>query len=67
MNWTEKVVLAMLVTIGATAMDTGLMEERRKQFEARFGVKITNEVIVSVINKIRASLDRGSEQVVIDG
>lgn len=67
MNQAEKVALAMLVTIGATAMDTGLMEEKKKQFEARFGVKITNEIIVSVINKIRASLDRGSEQVVIDG
>jgi len=57
----------MLITIGATAVDTGLMEERKKQFETRFGVKITNEIITSVINKIRVSLDRGSEQVVIDG
>ena len=67
MNWEERVALAMLVTIGATAVDTGLMEERKKQFETRFGVKITNEIITSVINKIRVSLDRGSEQVVIDG
>ena len=67
MNREERVALAMLITIGATAVDTGLMEERKKQFETRFGVNITNEIITSVINKIRVSLDRGSEQVVIDG
>ena len=64
MSWQERVALAMLVTIGATAVDTGLMAEKREQFEKRFGVVIDNDVIVSVINRMETMLN-GSEDVVI--
>lgn len=52
----EKAALAMLVTLGATAMDTGLMEEKRRQFENRFDVVISDEVIVGVIKKMELML-----------
>lgn len=66
MTEAEKVALALLVTLGATAVDSGMMEDTKKKFEQRFGVAITDDVIVSVINKVKGTLD-GFETVVIGG
>jgi hypothetical protein len=61
----EKVALGLLVTVGATAVDCDVVGEKKKQFEDKFGVVITREVIASVIVKI-GDLLAGSETVVID-
>jgi len=62
-KYAEQVALAFLVTLGATALDSGMMEEKRRLFERRFGVEITDKNIVSVIKQVRHMLS-GSEEVV---
>ena len=64
MTQAEKAALGLLVTVGATAVDCGVVDDKKKEFENKFGVTITDEVIASVIVKI-GDLLSGSETVVI--
>lgn len=64
MTKAEKVALGLLVTIGATAVDCDAVEDKKKEFEDKFGVAITHDVIASVIVKV-GDLLAGSETVVI--
>jgi hypothetical protein len=64
LNREEKVALALMTTLGATAMDCNVSEAKIKEFEAKFGVHITGETVARVINKI-GNLLSGSESVVI--
>lgn len=61
----EKVTLAFLTTIGATALDLGAAEDKKKQFEDKFGTKITTRAVVSVVKKV-GDLLAGSESIIID-
>jgi len=65
LNSEEKVALAFLATIGATAVDSGVTEDKRKQFENKFGTRITPRVVASVVKKM-ADLLSGSETIIID-
>ena len=58
--------MAMLSTLGATALDSGLAVEKCRQFEERFGVKLTEAMVVTVIDKLAHALN-GSEQIIIEG
>lgn len=63
MTRTEIVTMALLTTLGATALDAGVAKV--EEFETRFGVKITTDVVVGVFKKI-ADLLSGQEPVIID-
>lgn len=65
MSREEKAALALLVTLGATALDCQAAEVKLKEFENRFGVCIDTHTITSVIKKVGGSLS-GSETVDID-
>ena len=65
LNQREKATLALLVTVGATAMDCGVTDVKKREFEEKFGVKIATGDVTSVINKV-ADLLSGSENVIID-
>lgn len=60
----EKVALAFLTTLGATALDLGVAEDKKKQFEDKFGSEITTDAIVSVVKKV-GDLLAGSENIII--
>lgn len=62
MRWGERVTLAMLATVGATAMDTAFGRQVRERFESKFNVKIDDETIASVVDKL-ATVVNGAEEV----
>jgi len=61
----ETVALALLTTLGATALDAGVAEAKRRQFADTFGFEVTEAVVVAVIDKLAAALS-GSEQIIIN-
>jgi hypothetical protein len=61
----ETVTLGLLATLGATALDTGVAAKKWREFEERFAVKITEAMVVTVIDKIAHALS-GSEQIIIN-
>ena len=62
----ETVVLSLLATLGATALDSGLAADKWRQFEERFEVQLTEAMVVKVINKLAHALN-GSEHIIIGG
>jgi hypothetical protein len=61
----EKVTLAFLTTVGAAVIDLGAAEDKKKQFEDKFGTTITTGSVTSVVKKM-ANLLAGSETIIID-
>ena len=64
MNKEEKVALALLVTLGATALDCRAAEHKQREFEDKFGVNLTEGNVRNVIKKV-SDLLSGSEDVQI--
>jgi len=61
----EKLVtLAYLATTGASAF--GLTAAKKMEFEKKFGVEITSELVVEVLGDLRRRL-ADNETVIVDG
>jgi len=68
LNDREAVVLAMLAMTGATAFDTPVGTQVAERFSKKFGVKITNDDVVAVLDKVKSLVTiSGDEDVVIGG
>lgn len=65
LKFQDRVTMAFLVALGATAMGTP-SDVKRREFEDKFGVRITDDSVVRVIQHVARELD-GSEEVKGDG
>jgi hypothetical protein len=61
----ERVAMAMLVMVGASAFDveSSVGSEVKRRFSSVFGVEIGDEVIAAVVEKVRASMTSGVDAV----